>query len=96
MPAYLIADIELHDAERYKDYLKNVPTLIAKHGGKYRVRSGDARVLEGNWSPSRLIVLEFPSRAAAMAFYDDPDYAPYKNLRRSVSDSSLIIVDGYE
>ena len=96
MPAYLIADIELHDAARYQDYVAHVPALIEKHGGKYRVRGGDARVLEGHWSPSRLIVLEFPDREAALAFYDDPDYQIYKELRQSISTGSLILVDGYE
>ncbi len=94
MPAYLIANIELHDAEQYQDYVAHVPALIQKHGGTYRVRGGHTRVLEGNWSPARLVVLEFPDRAAALAFYDDPDYAVYKALRQSISSSSLILVDG--
>jgi uncharacterized protein (DUF1330 family) len=96
MPTYLIANIELHDVKRYKDYVEHVPALIAKHGGKYRVRGGDSQVLEGAWSPSRLIVIEFPSREAALAFYNDADYEPYKSLRQSVSDSSLVLVDGCE
>lgn len=95
MPAYLIANIDLHDVERYKDYVEHVPALIEKHRGKYRVRGGDSQVLEGSWSPSRLIVLEFPDRDAALAFYNDPEYEPYKSLRQSISDSSLILVDGY-
>ena len=93
MPAYLIANIELHDAERYKAYIEHVPALIEKHGGKYLVRGGRSEVLEGGWSPTRLIVLEFPSRDAAVAFYDDPDYAPYKELRQAVSTTSLILVE---
>ncbi len=44
-----------------------MPLLIEKHGGKYRGRDGDSQVLEGNWSPSRLIILEFPDREAALA-----------------------------
>ena len=96
MPAYLIANIELRDVARYEDYVRHVPALIEKHRGKYRVRGGDFRVLEGSWSPSRFIVLEFPTRDAAIAFYDDPDYAPYKKLRQSISDTSLIVIDGYD
>ena len=96
MPAYLIADITLHDSDRYKDYIENVPALIEKHGGVYRVRGGDAQTLEGDWSPQRVIVLEFPDREAALAFYNDPDYEPYKRLRQSISDSRLIVADGYE
>ncbi len=96
MSAYLIADIALHDADRYKEYVENVPALIEKHGGKYRVRGGDSQVLEGSWLPSRLIILEFPSREAALAFYNDPAYEPYKSLRQSISDGNLVVVDGYE
>lgn len=94
MPAYLIANIEVHDPQRYRDYLAQVPDLIEKHGGKYRVRGGESTVLEGSWTPSRLIVLEFPSREVALAFYEDPAYAPYKRLRHSVTDSSVVLVEG--
>ncbi|MDH3420953.1 MAG: DUF1330 domain-containing protein [Gammaproteobacteria bacterium] len=96
MPAYVIANIRVNDAERYKDYVANVPALIAKHGGEYRVRGGEFEVLEGQWTPDRLVVLEFPDREAALAFYNDPDYAPFRSLRQSVTDSSVVIVDGYE
>jgi len=96
MPAYLIADIEVRDPERYREYVAHVPALIAKHGGKYRVRGGESLVLEGRWSPSRFIVLEFPDRQAALAFYEDPAYAPYKSLRHSAAEASVILVDGCE
>ena len=96
MAAYLIANITVHDAEQYQDYVANVPALIEKHGGRYCVRGGDPEVLEGGWTPSRFIVLEFPNREAAMALYSDPEYQPYKSLRQSVTDSSLIVVDGHQ
>ena len=96
MPVYLIADITVHDAERYREYVENVPALIRKHGGVYRVRGGDLQILEGDWSPSRLIVLEFPDRDAALAFHNDPEYEPYRDLRQSISDSNLVIVDGHD
>ena len=96
MPVYLIADITVHDAEQYREYVENVPALIRKHGGVYRVRGGDLQTLEGDWSPSRLIVLEFPDRDAALAFHNDPEYEPYRNLRQSISDSRLVIVDGHD
>ena len=96
MSAFLVADIALHDVDRYKEYVENVPALIEKHGGKYRVRGGDSQILEGGWVPSRLIILEFPDRAAALAFYNDRAYEPYKALRQSISDGNLVVVDGYE
>jgi uncharacterized protein (DUF1330 family) len=94
MPAYLLANIRVHDTERYQDYVANVPALIAKHGGKYRVRGGEAEVLEGEWSPDRFVVIAFPNRAAALAFYDGPDYKPYRTLRQSLTESNVILVDG--
>lgn len=96
MPAYLIADIELHDAEQYREYVEHVPALIEKHGGKYLVRGGNTRTLEGAWRPSRLVVLQFPDREAAMALYEDPDYAPYRNLRQSIADTRLILAEGHD
>ena len=94
MPVYLIADISLRDPERYREYVENVPRLIEKNGGQYRVRGGDTQVLEGTWTPSRLIVLEFPDRASALAFYNGPEYEPYKALRHSISEGNLVIVEG--
>ena len=95
MAAYLIADIDVREPERYKAYVESVPVLIAKHGGTYRVRGGEATTLEGEWSPARLIVLEFPDRAAALAFYNDPEYAPFKTLRQSVTDTQLVLAEGH-
>ena len=95
MAVYLIADIEVREPERYKAYVESVPALIAKHGGTYRVRGGEVTALEGGWSPGRLIVLEFPDRAAALAFYNDPRYAPFRTLRQSTTDTQLVLAEGH-
>jgi uncharacterized protein (DUF1330 family) len=96
MTAYLIADIRVRDTERYKDYVANVSTLVAKHGGRYRVRGGAVDVLEGSWSPGRLVILEFPDRAAALGFYNDPAYAPLKKLRQTIAASAVALVEGWD
>jgi len=95
MSAYVIANIRVTDAERYKEYVAAVPPLIERHGGTYCVRAGESQVLEGQWTPDRFVVLEFPSREAALAFYNDPDYVPLRSLRQSVTDSNVILIDGY-
>ena len=92
--AFLLANVAVRDPDRYREYVENVPALIRKHGGVYRVRGGDFEVLEGDWTPSRLIVLEFPDREAALAFHNDPEYEPYRDLRQALSDSNLVVVDG--
>ena len=61
MPAYIIADIEVSDPTRYEEYRKIAPAAIAKHGGRYLARGGQSAVLEGDWRPGRLVILEFPS-----------------------------------
>ena len=94
MSAYVIANIRVNDPERYKDYVARVPPLIEKHGGKYCVRAGESQVLEGAWTPDRFVVLEFPSREAALAFYNDPDYVPLRSLRQSITESNVILIDG--
>lgn len=95
MSTYLIADIEVHDKQAYATYVAQVPAFIAKHGGEYAVRGGAAEVREGNWRPHRLVVLRFPTRAAAEAFVNDPDYAPVAAIRHRAATTNMVLVDGY-
>ena len=74
MAAYLLVDCEVTDAERYERYKQLAPAAIAKFGGRYLARGGATDVLEGNWLPRRVVVLEFPSTDAARRFYDSPEY----------------------
>lgn len=94
MTAYLIVDVAVKDAARYEDYKRAVPALIARHGGEYLVRGGAFEVLEGDWKPTRLVLFRFPDRAAIRAFFDDPDYRPWAEMRHGIADSSLVAVDG--
>ncbi len=94
MSAYFIVDIEVTDPEAYENYRSQVPALVAKHGGKYLVRGGAFEVLEGDWTPHRLVVIEFPSDEAAKEFYDSDEYEPLKQLRINATNSSLIQVEG--
>ena len=94
MPAYLIVNIDLRDAEAYKPYIEAVPPIVARHGGEYLVRGGAFEIIEGTWQPHRLVLFRFPDRAAIRAFVDDPDYAPFKALRLSVATTDSVAVDG--
>jgi uncharacterized protein (DUF1330 family) len=94
VPAYLIVDIDIQDPGQYEQYKAQVPALIRKHGGKYLVRGGPFEVIEGAWQPTRLVLFEFPDRAAVQAFHDDPDYAPLRRLRQSSARTSLVVVEG--
>jgi uncharacterized protein (DUF1330 family) len=94
MPAYVIADIEIQDSVRYEDYKRLVPLSISKYGGRFLARGGEVQTLEGEWSPGRFVILEFPSLAQARQWWDSPEYAPAKALRRATSTGSLILVEG--
>ncbi|MBV9589437.1 MAG: DUF1330 domain-containing protein [Hyphomicrobiales bacterium] len=95
MAGYLIANIRVRDHKGFEEYRNQVAPLIARFKGRYLVRGGELRPLEGNPIFERLVVLEFPSLAEAQRFYDSPEYAPLKELRLSSASSDVILVDGY-
>jgi uncharacterized protein (DUF1330 family) len=94
MPAYVIADVTVTDAATMEEYRKQVPATIAKYRGRYLVRGGAHQTLEGEWKPSRLIVLEFPTLAQAQRWYDCEEYKGPKALRMKAGRTKLVIVDG--
>ena len=94
MPAYLIVDLDLHDAERYEAYKREVPKFIKKYGGEYIVRGGGHEVIEGTWRPKRLVVIRFPNRQAIRDCFADPEYQPLWALRREVASTNSVAVDG--
>lgn len=94
MSTYLVVDIDVQDPDQYMQYVAQAPAFIKKHGGKYLVRGGDVEVVEGDWSPTRFVVVEFPTREQAQAFIDDADYQAVADTRRAATRSNLILVDG--
>ena len=94
MAAYVIFDIKVHDAEQFSRYRELAPPAIARYDGKYVVRGGNFEVLEGSWTPSRMVVLEFPNRERAKEWLESPEYREARNLRRSATASSAVVVDG--
>ena len=93
MPAYVIANVTVHDSEGYRDYTAQTPKSIADHGGRFIVRGGEVEVLEGDWRPSRLVIVEFPSIEAARAWYTSPEYERIKEIRLAHADSELVLTD---
>ena len=94
MPAYLIANVNVHDAVAFEEYRRQVPATIAKHGGRYLVRGGRVERLEGSWNPTRLVVLEFASMEQARRWYDSEDYRGPKALRMKCTLTDAIFVEG--
>ncbi len=74
MAAYFVVDLEITNPAGFEEYRRLVPPVIAKYDGRYLVRGGAFEVLEGEWKPKRLTVIEFPSAARAKEFYSSKEY----------------------
>ena len=94
MPAYIVVDVEVLDKDAYEPYKKMAFEAITLYGGRYLARGGAVDVKEGDWQPSRLVIVEFPSMAQAQAFYHSPEYAPALAIRKAKSHSTLVITEG--
>jgi len=94
MAAYLIAHIEIIEPVGYEEYRKRVPAIVSAHGGRFLARGGAIEVLEGTWSPKRLVIIEFPDMAALKAFYESPAYRPLIELRNRTATSRVLALEG--
>ena len=94
MSAYLISQIEIHDPQGYEAYRKLVSPSLAKYGGKFIARGGRIDVLEGNWSPKRVVICEFESVERAREWYDSAEYKPAMDIRQKTASAQIIVVDG--
>ena len=94
MPAYVIVDIDVKDPVLYEAYRKLAPATVAAFGGKYLARGGQTEVLEGDWQPKRVVILEFASLAQAKAWVDSPEYRPAREMRRKSTISQMVVIEG--
>ena len=95
MPAYVINDMEVTDPALFEEYKKLSPPTVAQYGGRFLARGGRTETLEGEWSPRRLVIIEFPSVAQASAWVDSPEYAPARRLRQMSAKSKLVMIEGF-
>ena len=94
MTAYVIVETDISDPERYEQYKAASPGAIAAGGGRFLVRGGELAVLEGDWEPSRLVVLEFEDLAAAKRWYESEVYQEAKQLRKGAAHLRMVAVQG--
>jgi uncharacterized protein (DUF1330 family) len=94
MPAYVIVDIEVTDPSGYEDYKNLAPQAVAACGGKYIARGGKTTVLEGDWVPNRLVILEFADAAGAKAWLESDEYRPARQLRHKYARTNMVVIEG--
>ena len=95
MPAYIIVDVKIHNAENYEGYKKLTPASLIHYDGKFIARGGATETLEGDWKPGRIVILEFPSVEKAKAWWNSEEYAPAKALRQANAETKMIVVEGF-
>ena len=94
MPAYVVVDIQVHDPEGYEEYKRLAPPSIAAHGGRYLARGGRTDVLEGDWSPSRLVILQFDDLDQARKWLHSAEYGAARALRHKTATTSMVVIEG--
>ena len=94
MSAYVIVEIDIVDPVGYEDYKKRASATVEKHGGKYVVRGGEAEVLEGDWKPKRIVVLQFDSMQRAKDWLHCEEYREPRKMRHRTARTNMILVEG--
>ena len=94
MTAFVIVDVEVTNPEGYEEYKKLAPPSIAAYGGKYIARGGGTEVLEGDWTPKRLVILQFDSVERAKAWLNSPEYKEARFMRHQYAESNMVVVEG--
>jgi uncharacterized protein (DUF1330 family) len=94
MSAYVIVEIDVTDPIGYEEYKKQAGATVAQHGGKYIVRGGKTEVLEGDWKPKRMVVLQFESMQCAKEWLNCEEYREPRKMRHRTAKTNMILVEG--
>ena len=94
MPAYMMADVQVHDAETFVAYSAQVPPTLEPFGGRFLVRGGATEVIEGEWQPHRTVVIEFPDIDALKAWHASDAYQAILGIRLRSATTSVVAVEG--
>ena len=94
MTAYVIVDINVTDPVRYEDYKRLAAPTVSLYGGKYIARGGKTETLEGDWSPTRLVILQFDSSEQAKNWLNSTEYSEARSLRHETATSNMVVIEG--
>ena len=96
MAVYYVADVDVHDPQSYAEYSKQVGPIVAQYGGRFLVRGGATEMIEGDWQPQRLVIIEFADTAHFRAWYDSPEYTEARSIRFNASTARAILTQGVD
>lgn len=96
MSAYIVAHVDVQDWDKYREYMRHTPRVIANFGGRFIARGADPVTLEGEDDHLRLVLIEFPSIEQATAFYRSDEYQTVKKKREGGGSARFVAIDGYD
>ena len=94
MAAYFICTMTIHDPETYRKYTALTPATVARYDGRFLTRGDTVHTVEGPAFTERLVLIEFPDRDTALAWYNDADYQSAAEFRRLASMGRMILQAG--
>jgi len=94
MPAYYIGEHKISNVALFDNYLAKVVPMIERFGGRYLTKACSHEILEGDWRPNRVVIIEFPDIASIKNWYRAPEYQPLIALRRSAATDVMIMLEG--
>jgi len=94
MAAYVVCDIEVTDPAGYEGYKALSGASVEQYGGRFLVRGGEVDILEGEWRPSRFVLIEFDDVEAARRWYGSPEYSQAREIRQEASKASFVLAPG--
>ncbi len=94
MSVYFIVDVDVTDPAGYEEYRKQVAPTIEQYGGKFVVRGGNPVNVEGDWQPTRIVIIEFADAESFQHWYDSEEYTPLKQIRFQASTARAVLVQG--
>jgi uncharacterized protein (DUF1330 family) len=93
VPAYIVADVEWANPDKIGEYSRGAyPTLVAA-GGLMLAATSQVEVIEGEWRPGILVIIQFPTAEDARKWLDSPEYRPARELRHQFAKSNMILID---
>jgi uncharacterized protein (DUF1330 family) len=94
MTAYVVVDITVTDPVGYEEYKKLAPAPVELYGGKYVARGGQTETLEGDWAPTRLVILQFDNADQAKVWLNSPEYSEARSIRHRTAISQMVLIEG--
>ena len=94
MAGYVVVNDDITDEATFDEFRERVGATVEAHGGRYLVRGGATEVADGDWTPGRLVVIEFDSVEQARAWLNSPEYTEIKDIRSRSANASVIVAEG--